>query len=100
MRRSLRTRLVSLVASLALVAATCAFLWHVHPEGSHHERDAIHCDLCLQLDRVAGPAAVVPAAAVLRASWLAAAPLPLRVVTGRRHYRPQLARAPPLPAST
>lgn len=100
MERPVRIRLVSLVASLALLAATCAFLWHVHPEGPHHQSGSVHCDLCLQLDRAVGPVAAAPAAVALAASWLAPAPLPDRIVTLRRQHRPQLARAPPHFAST
>lgn len=100
MSRSLRIRLVSLLASLALAAATCAFLWHVHPDGEHHERGAVHCDLCLQLDRALGPAATAPALAALFTAWLVSPSPPARAVVLRRRLGPQRARAPPSFAST
>lgn len=94
MRSATRTRLVAILALVALLCATTAMLVHGHEPGAPHE--AIHCDLCLQFGGNVGAAPARPALAVPGLVLLLAAAMrrPLRLPAQRRVAH--AARAPPL----
>jgi len=95
MRARRPTRLLSLLAALALLFATTAYLSHVH-----HASDGVaggkYCGLCLQLGGTAGPArrpavAMGSHPAVVAVVLPAAEPVPvLRVPRAHRSRGPPI----------
>jgi hypothetical protein len=89
-------RLLAVVAIVALLLATTAYLSHIDNPAVHASGHASHCELCLQWGGAAGaPAAPVMVFASRLIAW---APLALRSAESPppRRARSHRSRAPPL----
>jgi hypothetical protein len=91
--RPRHNRWLVLLALVALVYATTAFLAHTH---EHDERgaEAIHCDLCLQFTKSAG-AASAPAALAAHGGEAVHAAAPAARPRPERRVRAHPPSAPP-----
>jgi hypothetical protein len=95
MYRSRPRQLVALLAVLALLLATTAYVSHIHGAGGKLEENT-HCDLCLQFSGTGGPAAL-PKLPVRAALIVMRLPLACQAdgAISRDQPRSHRSRAPP-----
>lgn len=92
MSRSVRQRLLAIIAAFAMVTAICGFTAHGFAAHSH---DPDHCDWTMHFTGVAGSAPrPAPIARPVLAAWLPPA-APAAVPRSLRRLRANLARGPP-----
>ena len=93
--RIMARRSLAILAVLALLLATTAYLSHVDEPGHHTSGHGTHCELCLQW---AGAAGTPTPPTLVLTSWLSARiPTALHSDTApsRRQFRSHRSRAPP-----
>jgi hypothetical protein len=98
MLRSRPRQFVALIAVLALLLATTAYVSHIHGAGGQLEESA-HCDLCLQFGGTGGPSTLpkLPIRSALIVMRLPAA-CHTDYAISRDHLRSHRSRAPPFVA--